>query len=112
MASTLFRRRGSILRSNSSPPTAQSNSPCGPAMKPSRVINGDAITFLIVSSLGETSSYTSETYAAHPADFPNHVRASRQILEEPSDRLKQPINGLEKGIVSDFASQVLPEALH
>ena len=29
-----------------------------------------------------------------------------------SDRLKQPINGLEKGIVSDFASQVLPETLY
>src|SRR5712692_3284986 len=55
MASTLFRRRGSISRSNSSSPTAQSNSPCGPAMKPSSVTNGEAITFLIAFSFSSVA---------------------------------------------------------
>jgi hypothetical protein len=49
------------------------------------------------------SQATGETYAAHPARRSNGLWTSHHVTKKSSDRIKQSINGLEKGIVSDTA---------
>ena len=72
-----------------------------------------ALAELAAAQLDAVAAVKRAYHDLHSGERTGEILAeSRQILEEPSDPLKQPINGLEKGIVSDFASQVLPEALH
>ena len=42
----------------------------------------------------------------------NNLWTSRHVTKKSSHGIKQSINSLEKGIVSDFASQMLPETLN
>jgi hypothetical protein len=53
-----------------------------------------------------------ETYATHPARRSNGLWTSRHVTKKSNDGLKQAINSLEKDIVSDFASHMLPETLN
>jgi hypothetical protein len=50
-----------------------------------------------------------ETYAAHPATERTVCGQAAMSRRNEVDRIKQPSNGLEKGIVRDFAKPMFPE---